>query len=64
LGYLIGFIVSLAWLIPTNGWVLRKKGQSLWHLLWLWVPFGVFVFLNLRNKNAEEWDYAPARTTY
>lgn len=50
-GYLIGFTVALAWLLPTNGWILKQKGRSLWHLLWLFVPFGIWVFLSLENKN-------------
>ena len=45
-----GVVVALAWLLPTNGWVLRKKGQSEWHLIWLLVPFGIMVLLGLQNR--------------
>jgi hypothetical protein len=45
-----GSVVTLAWLLPTNGWVLRRKAQSEWHLIWLLAPFGIFILLGLQNK--------------
>ena len=50
-GYLWSAVFAACWLIPTNGWLLRKKGQSLWHLLWLILPFGWIVFLSLDNRH-------------
>jgi hypothetical protein len=50
-GYLWSAIFAACWLIPTNGWLLKKKGRSLWHLLWLILPFGGIVFLSLENSN-------------
>jgi hypothetical protein len=58
----VGSVVTLAWLLPTNGWVLRRKGQSEWHLLWLLAPFGVFVIVWLQNQKAvagQEIDSPP-----
>ena len=50
--YIIGFIVSLAILIPVWGWALRRKSRSLWWLLMgLFVPFGFIVLLCLDNKS-------------
>ena len=47
-----GYIAALAWLLVTNGWVLRRKGRSEWHLLLLLVPFGFLFILALQNKTA------------
>ncbi len=54
-----GFLVTLAWLLVTIGWVLRKKGQSEWHLLLLLVPFGFLFILGLRNKSADMLTVRP-----
>ena len=27
------FIINLAWLVPVNGWVLKKRKKSLWNLV-------------------------------
>ena len=54
LGYLAGIAASLAWLLPTNGWILRKKARSLWWVLILFVPFGWIVFLSLENRKIGE----------
>lgn len=51
LGYLAGIAASLVWILPTNGWILRKKARGLWWLLVLFVPFGLIVFLCLENKS-------------
>ncbi len=45
-----GYIAALAWLLVTNGWVLRKKGRSEWHLLLLLVPLGFLFLLAVENK--------------
>jgi hypothetical protein len=50
--FISGFLVTLAWLLVTIGWVLRRKGQSEWYLLLLLVPFGFFIILSLQNKTA------------
>ena len=50
--YFAGYTAALAWLLITNGWVLRKKGRSEWYLLLLLVPFGFFFLLSLENRNA------------
>ncbi len=47
-----GYVAALAWLIITNGWVLRRKGQSEWHLLLLLLPFGFLFILALQNNSA------------
>jgi hypothetical protein len=49
--YLLSFIVVLAWILPTNGWILRRKKRSLWWLLMLFVPIGWIVFLSLENQS-------------
>lgn len=50
--YPVGFIVSLAVLIPVWGWALRRKGRSLWWLLLgLFVPFGFIGLLCLENRS-------------
>ena len=49
---LIGF--GAAWLIPSNAWILRQKGRSLWWLLLPIAPFGWIVFLSLENRNERE----------
>lgn len=54
IAYVFGIVVSLAWLMPTNGWILRKKSRSLWNLLWLFIPFGGIVFLCLKNLSDKE----------
>lgn len=54
LGYLVGILASLLWLLPTNGWILSKKDRSLWWFLILFVPFGWIVFLRLENKSSPE----------
>ena len=51
--FFAAYIASLGWLLVTNGWVLRKKGQSEWHLLLLLVPFGFLFMLWLQNKTAQ-----------
>ena len=51
LAYLLAFVVTLAWLIPTGGWILKQKRRTLWHLLWLFIPIGIWVFLSLENRN-------------
>lgn len=56
---ILTFAVVLAWLLFTNGWVLRKKGQSEWHLVWLLVPLGFLVILALENRN--RWPGSSAR---
>jgi hypothetical protein len=61
-GYLVGFILTAAWLIPTNGWVLRKKARSQWHLVWLVLPFGALVMLGLENRSASAGSYAATQT--
>lgn len=48
--YLISALIAACWLIPTNLWVLRKKGQRLWHLPWLIMPFGWIILLSLENR--------------
>ena len=50
--YSIVYIVAALWLFGIDGWVLRKKDRSLWNLLWLIVPFGWIVFLNLENRSS------------
>ncbi len=50
-GYLWTAIFAAAWLVPTNGWILRKKKRKLWHLSWLFIPFGWIIFLSLENRN-------------
>ncbi len=54
-----GYISALAWLLVTNGWVLRKKGQSEWHLFLLLVPFGFLFILGLHNKNVSSQAAKP-----
>jgi Na+/proline symporter len=54
-----GYIAALAWLLVTNGWVLRRKGQSEWHLLLLLVPFGFLFILALQNKTAAANEAKP-----
>ena len=51
---IISFMVSATWLLPTNGWILKKKNRSFWHLLWPFVPFGWIVFLMLENRSAQQ----------
>ena len=50
--FFAGYLSALAWLLVTNGWVLRKKGRSEWHLLLLLVPFGFVFLVALQNRNA------------
>jgi len=52
--YTIGFMVSTGWLLPTNGWILKKKNRSFWHLFWPFLPFGWIVFLMLENRSAQQ----------
>jgi hypothetical protein len=54
-----GYIAALAWLLVSNGWVLRRKGQSEWHLLLLLVPFGFLFILALQNKTATANEAKP-----
>lgn len=63
--YIIGFIVSLAILVPVWGWALRKKSRSLWWLpLGLFVPFGFIALLCLENKSqAAEASILPGTLT-
>ena len=49
--YSIVYIVAALWLFGIDGWVLRQKSRSLWNLLWLPVPFGWIIFLNLENRS-------------
>ena len=50
--YAIVYIISILWLFGIDGWVLRRKGRSLWNLLWLIVPLGWIVFLCLENRSS------------
>jgi hypothetical protein len=54
-----GYIAALGWLLVTNGWVLRRKGQSEWHLLLLLLPFGFLFILALQNKIAAANEAKP-----
>ena len=39
-------------------WNLKHKGQGLWNLLWLLIPYiGSVIFLCLGNRNLEDNDY-------
>ena len=51
---IIGFMVTTGWLLPTNGWILKKKNRSFWHLLWPFLPFGWIVFLMLENRSTQQ----------
>ena len=51
LAYLVGIVVALAWILPTNGWILKRKSRSLWWLLILFVPVGWTIFLCLENRS-------------
>ncbi len=55
---LAGYVAALAWLLITNGWVLRKKGRSEWHLLLLLFPLGFLFLLAVGNKGQP---IAPAK---
>ena len=35
------FIIMLAWILPINGWILKKKKKSLWNLLWVFIVSGL-----------------------
>ena len=35
----LAFIITLAWLLPINAWILKKKKKSLWNLLWVFTGF-------------------------
>ena len=48
--YFLSALFVACWLIPTNRWVLKKKGQRQWHLLWLIMPFGWIILLSLENR--------------
>ena len=51
-GGVTGVVVYLAVLVPTWGWVLRRKNRSLWWLLLaLFVPFGWIAMFVLENRN-------------
>jgi hypothetical protein len=43
--------IWLALMLPVEGWVLRQKNRSLWHLLWGITPFGWIVILCLKNRS-------------
>ncbi len=45
--------IWLALMSPVEGWVLRKKNRSLWHLLWAIAPFGWIVILCLKNQSQD-----------
>lgn len=45
----LGFPIWLALMLPVEGWVLKKKNRSLWHLLWAITPFGWIVILCLKK---------------
>jgi len=50
-GFVTGVIIALVILIPSWGWVLKKKNRSLWWLLLgLFVPLGWIVLLCLENR--------------
>ena len=38
-------LIWLALMLPVEGWVLRKKNRSMWHLLWAITPFGWIIIL-------------------
>ena len=46
--------IWLVLILPVEGWVLRKKNRSLWHLLWGITPVGWIVILFLKNRNVAE----------
>jgi hypothetical protein len=51
-GGVTGVVVYLAILVPTWGWVLRRKNRSLWWLLLaLFVPFGWIAMFVLENQS-------------
>ena len=35
----------------VTGWAIKKKGASLWNLIWLVVPFGFIPLLQLENRS-------------
>jgi hypothetical protein len=41
----------LVLMLPVEGWVLRKKNRSLWHLLWAITPIGWLVILCFKNRS-------------
>jgi len=36
-------------MVPIEVWVIKKKGRSLWYLLWGIIPFGWIVLLFLKK---------------
>ena len=50
--YLAALVAGLAVLLPTWGWVLKRKNRSLWWLLLVFlVPFGWIAMFALENRS-------------
>jgi drug/metabolite transporter (DMT)-like permease len=51
---IIPLLLIPAWWI--TGGAIKQKKRSLWHLLWLLLPFiGVIIILLLKNDNQPSW---------
>ena len=48
--YALSFIISLTFIVPVGLWILERKGRSLWHILWLYIPIGLIIFFLLENE--------------
>jgi hypothetical protein len=43
--------LNIIWLCLLGGWILKRKGRSLWHILWIFFGWwGPIIFLCLSNK--------------
>lgn len=45
--------IFVALMFPIEAWVIKRKGQSLWHLLWGIIPYGWIIILRLGSPKID-----------